>query len=124
MKEHYKLRLKGENNPRYEDGSSIGISLKSYRGEDWEQQKQKIYERDGYSCQKCHNNGKLIHVHHIIPYKISKDNQLTNLVCLCPRCHMKEENFYRQFKTPSLFIKRFIQTKYPDNRFPYIKVRV
>lgn len=92
---------KGKNNPRYEDGSSI---TKGYRGEDWSIQRKKAYERDNGMCQKCGEQIRVA-IHHILPWKYSKDNSLTNLICLCPSCHMTEENYYRQFGKVSEFIR-------------------
>ena len=88
----------------------------------WNIQRNKTFERDINNCQKCQRTINLA-VHHIIPYKFSKDNELINLITLCPKCHMTEENFYRQFKTPSLFIKRKMQEKYPNIELPYIRNR-
>ena len=34
---------------------------------------------------------KGLHVHHINPYKSSKDSSLSNLKTLCVGCHLKEE---------------------------------
>jgi len=64
----------GENNPHYKNGNYIGESL--YR---------KI-AMDNYK-QECSICGRMddLEVHHID--KNHKNNQLNNLVILCPRCH-------------------------------------
>ena len=67
----------------------------AYRGEDWEQQRLKCLKRDNYTCRKCKRTD-FIGAHHIIPYRKSKDNSLSNLITLCPRCHTKMENDYRR----------------------------
>ena len=58
----------------------------------WKELRKKIYERDMWTCQicgkHCHND---IQCHHIIPYRISKDDSSENLQTLCRSCHMKVE---------------------------------
>jgi 5-methylcytosine-specific restriction endonuclease McrA len=76
-----------------------------YYGPNWDSQRQKALERDGYCCQSCGSvESELdcgLHVHHITPlrefgdgsatdYKIA--NALENLVSLCAECHPKWEN--------------------------------
>lgn len=60
-------------------------------GYDW--YKQKALERDNWTCQKCGWNEPLImEVDHIIP-KVkdsSLENDLQNLVTLCPNCHRRK----------------------------------
>ena len=46
--------------------------------------------RAKHNCQKCGSSDKL-DVHHIIPFAISKDNSLNNLVVLCRHCHKGTE---------------------------------
>ena len=96
-----KKRYAGKNNPRWIGGTS------KYRGPDWEVQRQKAAERDKYTCQSCFNIPELVHVHHIVPYRISKDNALENLITLCRKHHTIEENDFRRFNKPSLRIRRW-----------------
>ena len=62
---------------------------------EWKKLIKKIIERDEDKCRKCGQIGNLT-VHHIVPYKISKDDSAKNLITLCKRCHAKEENKYRR----------------------------
>lgn len=48
--------------------------------------KDKIRERDNYTCQLCGQPGR--EVDHIIPYAISHDSSPTNLRCLCKACNL------------------------------------
>ena len=85
----YTIFSKGKNNPNWRGGDTFNKCKKH-----WQMIKLKasVRERDNYTCQKCGANGEnvVLDTHHIIPYRITKDNSLTNLVTLCHRCHMKE----------------------------------
>jgi len=98
---HKKITNKGKGNPRWLGGIS------QYRGNDWKEQRLKAFERDEGACQICGSQERIA-VHHIIPYRISKDNRLKNLICLCSKHHGKEENYYRQFKKISNRVLNFI----------------
>jgi len=76
----------GEQNPNWKGGTD------KYRGENWKKQRQKALERDK-CCKRCDVN-KDLNVHHIIPYRISKDSSLGNLITLCRRCHIIHERGY------------------------------
>ena len=53
------------------------------------------------TCQKCGAKGTnvILDVHHIVPYRLTKDNSFKNLTLLCHSCHMKEaKNEIKIFK--------------------------
>ena len=80
-------------------------------GPNWQQQRRRALERDGYRCRTCgaqskqagdEEQGALLHVHHIRPFRdygytpganenYRVANQLENLVTLCPSCHRRAE---------------------------------
>lgn len=68
--------------------------------EAWTGIAQSIRERDGQKCTRCglsskesiKKYGRDLHVHHIIPYELSGDNQPCNLRTLCLPCHKKIEH--------------------------------
>ncbi len=84
-----------------------------FRGDDWEEQRQKALERDGHECYTCKRRGKVyedvkkLQVHHIEPFRVSKNNDLYNLIVLCPRHHKVEDNFFIQYNRPSNAMKIF-----------------
>lgn len=94
-------RMKGKNNPNYIDGSSP----QDY-GENWWRQSRKTRKRDKNTCQHCglkHNwkKGQVVDVHHKIPFRLfngdyKKANQLSNLICLCRKCHRKADSKFRE----------------------------
>lgn len=61
---------------------------------EWRYTKKRIKERDKYTCQKCKKTNCQLHIHHIIPYRISKNDSDNNLIALCQSCHKKEDNKY------------------------------
>lgn len=75
-----------EENPNWKGGTS-----KKY-GLDWETQKRLALERDK-CCQRC-GGVENLHIHHIKPYRDSKDNDLSNLIVFCRRCHIIVERHY------------------------------
>lgn len=97
------LFKKGDIPWNYIDGKSILKRTIGY-GDDWDKIRLKIYKRDDYRCQICNlsmneSNKKynvVLHIHHKIPFRISNDNSLNNLITLCPRCHGKEDTKYRK----------------------------
>ena len=95
--------LKGSNNPNWKGGISPEKN-KRVSSAEWKELRKQIYKRDNYTCQICgkHCKKQEIQAHHIIPYHISKDNNLTNLITLCFVCHMKEERKILQKFTGSM----------------------
>jgi len=90
-----KIRLSKlkEKNPRWSGGSE-----QEYRPS-WDSNRKPALERDNYRCVECGitddehriRYDKGLHVHHKIPYKISKNDSLENLVTLCVQHHIRAE---------------------------------
>lgn len=78
-----------ENNPTWRGGNA------DYRGPNWQQQRKKALERDGYACVTCGRQDQLT-VNHKMPFRLFASyidaNQLTNLETLCRGCHSKADN--------------------------------
>jgi DEAD/DEAH box helicase domain-containing protein len=70
-------------------------------GPNWQEQRRRVRERDGFRCQSCgvKENGVEHHVHHKTPFKQFPSylhaNQIGNLVTLCPSCHRQVETAVR-----------------------------
>jgi 5-methylcytosine-specific restriction endonuclease McrA len=90
----------GKNHPNWRGGWEYDY------GPNWEEQREKTCQRDGYACQVCNASksdiGQNPDVHHIIPFRefgyipcqndnYLQANRLKNLVSLCPSCHKKAE---------------------------------
>jgi 5-methylcytosine-specific restriction endonuclease McrA len=52
----------------------------------WKQQRAAAIDRDGCRCQICRTSEGLT-VHHKVPWYISRDDGLDNLITLCRTCH-------------------------------------
>lgn len=67
-------------------------------GPDWLKIAARARKRDGYTCQDCslkHKGRPALHVHHIVSLRefdgdYEAANQLSNLLTLCPDCHVKQ----------------------------------
>jgi DEAD/DEAH box helicase domain-containing protein len=74
-------------------------------GPNWQEQRQRVLERDEYRCRTCGTEGRSgqgLHVHHVRPFReygyvpghndtYLLANALDNLVTLCPSCHRRAE---------------------------------
>lgn len=86
--------LRGANHPRWKGG------CEPFYGPDWPGQRDCARNRDNYTCQRCGlTEGQVGHevsVHHIRPFRESKDNSTENLICLCDTndngCHLHCEH--------------------------------
>lgn len=99
--EMHSQTMAGDGNPAYIDGNSL--DKRCFRGSNWARIRRDVYERDDYTCQRCEtkcisrrdlagsNGRKLIQAHHIRGYESAEDNELSNLVTLCARCHGEVE---------------------------------
>jgi len=93
----------GKDHPRWGGGTA------EYYGPNWGQQRRKALERDGNECRVCgfssSEEERGLHVHHKTPFRLFGDewefhelaNDLTNLVSLCPSCHIDVEEMYPIF---------------------------
>lgn len=61
-----------------------------FRGYDWLIARLAALARDGHACRHCGATSSLV-VHHIRAYRDFRDNQLSNLITLCRRCHGRLE---------------------------------
>lgn len=82
----------------------------------------KCLERDFAKCRKCGKDCSIdgdFDIHHIIPFKKSRDDSIINLITLCARCHKKADNQYLRVGMTN-YLKRWIE----ENRNLYIGVHI
>ena len=91
----------GKDNPQWRGG--LKWWGEGRRGTDkdglhWKIQRRLCVERDGNKCQdtECVTPHLRICVHHKKPYRISFSHALENLVCLCDKCHGKQESLIQE----------------------------
>lgn len=76
--------------------------MTSNYGKDWQRQRERALERDDYSCVECGKGkqelGREPSVHHILPYRVSQDNSLNNLVSVCFEHHQEMELTTQRFE--------------------------
>ncbi len=77
----YKINQKGENNFNWKHGNGRGSYPKEYK-----KIRKYIIARDKHTCRLCFKKKDLC-VHHIDYNK--KNNEETNLICLCRKCNLK-----------------------------------
>jgi DEAD/DEAH box helicase domain-containing protein len=84
--------------------AGILVRPNSY-GPNWQEQRRRTLDRDGYQCRTCGSEGREgtnLHVHHIRPFReygyvpgqnenYRAANEVDNLVTLCPGCHRRAE---------------------------------
>lgn len=84
--------------PRGEDHPTWAGGYEPYYGTSWRQARRLARLRD-VICGRCGKarEGRALDVHHIIPFRCfgaerhAEANALTNLISLCPKCHLREE---------------------------------
>lgn len=86
--EYMKYYTGGEKNTNWKGGES------RYRG-NFDEVKRKHFSGTQF-CAIC-GTTKGIHIHHIIPYRLSQDNSVDNLIPLCRRHHKKIESMSLDF---------------------------
>lgn len=70
-----------------------GRARHHYASTYWLKIAEQVRERDKV-CQRCGKppvEGRKLHVHHIEPWRISQNDDLSNLQALCPSCHKKAD---------------------------------
>ena len=91
----------GSKNPKWKGGITPESNKRVGR-KLWIEIRKKVYERDNLTCQHCGKTNCLLVAHHKIPYRISKNDDLSNLISLCSVCHTKEEWRLNSFELRNL----------------------
>lgn len=91
----------GNKNPKWKGGITPETNKRVGR-KIWIKIRKQVYQRDNNSCQHCGKTNCLLVAHHKIPYRISKDDNLNNLISLCSVCHTKEEWRLNSFELSNL----------------------
>jgi len=91
-------RIMSQNRQREQNGHWKGGLTPEYNlhhnNPEWAKRRIECYQRDHYTCRTCGKKGngsRSLQAHHIIPWRISRDDNLDNLVTACLKCHRKIE---------------------------------
>ena len=114
-KECYRIYNRGQRSPLWRPGGPT-----EDRGSDWSFQSRAARKRDGLCCQVCLHPQKmsLLHVDHIVPFRLVNRNDPVNLITLCGECHgRKTIGERRLLKGDALGFERFLmQHSWPMER--------
>lgn len=67
-----------------------------FQGSSWQKKREQVIKRDLGNCQLCGCEGN--EVHHKVPYSLTGDDSIDNLVLLCKSCHLHMHNIIRSSK--------------------------
>jgi hypothetical protein len=89
---------KGDLNAHWKGGLTSEYYL-HHTSPEWNNRRKECYQRDNYTCRICGKKGTTdvpldalsLQSHHIIPWHISHDDSLSNLITCCLSCHRKIE---------------------------------
>ena len=82
--------LTGSKNPNWKGGITAAYR-KNYNLANLRVLRKTILKRDGFRCQICGIFNDKLEIHHIIPWRISHDDSVENLITVCHMCHAKIE---------------------------------
>jgi 5-methylcytosine-specific restriction endonuclease McrA len=70
-----------------------------------------VYERDNFTCAKCHVRGGELHPHHINNFAEHEDLrfELDNGITLCVSCHRRFHKLYGRVKNDRLQLDSYLQ---------------
>jgi len=79
-------RLSGKLNPMWRGGTTPE-HLKRLSSLQWKKLTGEIMKRDDHTCQQCLSQDTPLAVHHIIPWRLTRNDSPDNLITLCNICH-------------------------------------
>ena len=82
-----------ELNAHWKGGVTAEYNL-HHNNPEWAKRRLECYQRDSYTCRICGKKGngpRSLQAHHIVPWRISRDDSLSNLITCCLPCHRKSE---------------------------------
>lgn len=91
----FKEAMTGSNNPSWKGGITPENRKARTSGE-YGQWRKSVFQRDNYTCQKCHQRGGVLHAHHIRSFATNPKlrTDLKNGITLCEHCHLSFHQHY------------------------------
>lgn len=80
--------VRGELSPRYKGGITPPRQ-QSYNKSEWKTLSKIVLDRANGKCERCGDEHKRLHIHHIVPIKNGGEFlcDANKLIVLCPKCH-------------------------------------
>lgn len=100
-------KMSGENHPCWRGGITNEIKRRVHLVE-WIKVRDYVFERDKYTCRFCHKKCKPgeIDCHHIVPHRLTKNDDPSNLISLCKRCHTLADYNFRKYEKADPYYSR------------------
>jgi hypothetical protein len=86
--------MRGEKSPNWKGGITSEYRMRM-ETLDWRLIREVCLNRDGRRCQVCGEFNKKLEIHHIVPWRISHDDSLENLMSVCRPCHVSLEKGWK-----------------------------
>lgn len=89
LSSEFRESMTGENSPVWKGGSLAREGQNQRYGAEGVQWRKAVYQRDDYTCQKCHQRSTFLNAHHICNYADYPEMRfdIDNGITLCKECH-------------------------------------
>ncbi len=97
-----------------------------YRDPRWQRLRLRVFERDGWKCRMCNQDGKTLHAHHPVYRAFSEgpwDYEVDELVTVCEDCH-KEEHETKSLGKSAMLLEFVKQGVWSEEDFLHYSVLV
>lgn len=81
----------GEKNRNWKGGSSSD-GCRRVNTQAWKRLRKQVLDVCGNKCALCGRSDKPLSIHHIVPYRICREDKIENLVPMCRSCHSFVDN--------------------------------
>lgn len=86
-------REQAQKRQEYEETKAAKLAEQIAQQEFWSHVRQKVLDRDDYTCQICSKRGdSSLHIHHIMKRVEGGTDHYDNLLTVCPSCHKKADS--------------------------------
>ena len=82
-----KRRLQQEKNLAYNEIRDAKVLELEAQQKYWSKVRERILERDNWTCQRCGQEFEKYHIHHIVKKKENGSDTNDNLITVCHKCH-------------------------------------
>jgi hypothetical protein len=102
--------MSGNKHPMWKGGITPVNKLIRHSSE-FKEWRKLIFERDGYTCQKCNKKCVFLHPHHIESFNNNPDlrTEIDNGITLCKSCHMDFHHIFGRGNNTRQQLKLFLK---------------